>query len=349
MPPVMPSLIVRPLSAAAAGTRQFIKRQIGHHSAAAALRRIEDDLVGAAEHALHRFEIHALAGHLGRLFVFIVDFREPRGLAGRLGNGLRLVGVGGLQNLRGASARLRHHAIGVGLRFVLRTLEVGARRLHVAERVNDLRGRIDLLHLYLLHQDAGAVMVERLLHQLLHCDLDALPGAGQDRLDFGPADHLAHRAFRDRLHRALRVLDVEKVFADAARLDPPQHREIDIDDVLVAGEHQALLRHVAHRGAAAKVVDDAHADVDLAHLQRLGRERALNRIRQMIVEARIDLANLLAETQHDATLVGLDPEETGNAPQHDRAERDQRKAAATEIAAGQHTPQLVLAAPQQLL
>ena len=85
---------------------------------------------------------------------------------------------------------------------------------------------------------------------------------------FGAADHLAHRAFGHRLHGAFRVLDVEQVVADAVRLDPPEHREVDVDDVLVAGEHQALFRHVAHGGAAAQIVDDAHADVDLVDAQR---------------------------------------------------------------------------------
>ncbi len=89
-------------------------------------------------------------------------------------------------------------------------------------------------------------MVERLLHQVLHGGLDGLARAGQDRLDFGAADHLAHGAFGDRLHGAFGILDVEQVFADAGRLDLPQHREIDVDDVLVAGEHQAFFRHVAH-------------------------------------------------------------------------------------------------------
>ena len=41
--------------------------------AAALLVGIEDDLVGAAEHPLHRLEIDALAGDLRRLLVFLVD------------------------------------------------------------------------------------------------------------------------------------------------------------------------------------------------------------------------------------------------------------------------------------
>src|SRR4029079_344814 len=47
--------------------------------------------------------------------------------------------------------------------------------------------------------------------------------------------------------------------------------------------------------------------------------------------------------------IGFDTEESGDAPKHDRAKRDQGKAAPAEGAARQHRPQLVLAAPQQIL
>ena len=68
----------------------------------------------------------------------------------------------------------------------------------------------------------------------------------------------------------------------------------------------------------------------------------------MIIQARLDFARHLAEAQHDAEFVRLDAEEAGKAPQHDGAERQQRKAAAAEIAARQHAAQLVLAAAQNL-
>src|SRR5712671_4108307 len=68
----------------------------------------------------------------------------------------------------------------------------------------------------------------------------------------------------------------------------------------------------------------------------------------MVVEARLDLADFLAEAEHDAHLVRLDTEKPGNAPQHDGAERDQSKAAAAHIAARENAPELVLAAPQQI-
>ena len=42
--------------------------------------------------ALHGLQIHALAGYLRRLLVFLVDFEEPCGLDGHFRNGLLLVG-----------------------------------------------------------------------------------------------------------------------------------------------------------------------------------------------------------------------------------------------------------------
>ncbi len=57
---------------------------------------------------------------------------------------------------------------------------------------------------------------------------------------------------------------LNRIVADAVRLDPPQHGEIHVDDVLVAGQHQAFLRHVAHRAAAPRrILDQRHADAEM--------------------------------------------------------------------------------------
>src|SRR6266536_11154 len=145
------------------------------------------------------------------------------------------------------------------------------------------------------------------------------------------------------------MLDIEQIFADPARFDQPEHRELDIDDVLVPGEHQALFGSLANGGAAADVFDEPHADVDLVDAQSLRGERRLDRVRQVIIEPRLHIADVFAEPQHDAELVGLDAEEAGKTPQRQHGERDQRKAAAAETPARQHGPELVLAAAQQLL
>jgi hypothetical protein len=97
-----------------------------------------------------------------------------------------------------------------------------------------------------------------------------------DRLNVRAPDDLAHGAFGDRLHRAFRLLDIEQIIAYPVRLDLPQNGEVDIDDIFVAGEHQALFRHAADRGAAAQVRRHSHADIDLVDAQSLRSQRRLD-------------------------------------------------------------------------
>src|SRR5664279_2387837 len=58
---------------------QRIERDIGDGRARRIL--VDDRLVHRSEHLLHRLQIHALAGHLGRLLVLVADQAEALGLA----------------------------------------------------------------------------------------------------------------------------------------------------------------------------------------------------------------------------------------------------------------------------
>ena len=53
----------------------------------------------------------------------------------------------------------------------------------------------------------------------------------------------------------------------------------------------------------------------------------------MIVKPGLHLAHEFAEAEHHADLVRLDAEETGEGPQDDRRQREQREATAVVIAA----------------
>src|SRR5215510_9106097 len=68
--------------------RKLAEWQIRDYATTAAGIRIQNDLVCAAQHTFHGFEIHALTGDVGRLLVLLVDFQEPRRLAGCFGNRL---------------------------------------------------------------------------------------------------------------------------------------------------------------------------------------------------------------------------------------------------------------------
>ena len=164
----------------------------------------------------------------------------------------------------------------------------------------------------------------------------------ENRLDVRVSDHRAHDAFADRFHRAFGLLHVEEVVADMAGLDLPQHREIDVDDVLIACQHQRFLRHIAHGAATAKI----ETDVDFIHAQRMRLQHGLDRVGQVIIQPGRHLAHELAEAEHHAELIGLDAEESGKAPQHHRGHRDQGETAAAEIA-GHQPAQPVLAAAQK--
>ena len=198
---------------AARAVAEFGQRQI-RHDAGSLGAGIDDGLVGAGKNVLHRIEIHALAGHVGRLLVLLVDLQEARGLALGVGHDLGAIGLGILSDLRGAAPRFRDHAIGVGLRLVLHALEIGPGGLDVAEGVDHLRRVVGLLQLHLLYLNTGVVGVERLLHQLLHLGLNGVPAAGDDRLDIVAANDLAHCAFRHCLHGAFGILNIEKIVAD---------------------------------------------------------------------------------------------------------------------------------------
>src|SRR3984893_11806753 len=68
----------------------------------------------------------------------------------------------------------------------------------------------------------------------------------------------------------------------------------------------------------------------------------------MIVQARLHRAHMLAEAQHHAELFGLDAEKSGQSPDRQRADQNQRDAQAAEIAARQQLLQPVLSAAQKV-
>ena len=69
----------------------------------------------------------------------------------------------------------------------------------------------------------------------------------------------------------------------------------------------------------------------------------------MIVQAGLNGAHMLAEAQHDAEFFRLHAEESGQAPDRQRADQHQRDAHAAEMSARQKLLELVLAAPQKVL
>ncbi len=179
-------------------------------------------------------------------------------------------------------------------------------------------------------------------------DLDLGSTFGQRLRDRGLADHLPHRALGRRFDGQLLVADVEQIRARIA--DHPEHGEIDVDDVLVAGQHQRLFGHLARSDLAGRLhFTRPIADLGSIDPRDARRQHPLDRARQMIVEPRLGRAVIGAKAQHDADLVGEHAIKTARQPDHDDGEDDDGDPGAGAEPARQQPPKPVLAPAQHFL
>jgi hypothetical protein len=339
-------LVKAKAAAAPTAARMAARRKDGHH-ARPALRLVDDHLVRLREHLLHHLEVEAPLGDLGREAIGVVDRGEALRLALCLRQDLLAIGLRLLDDALRLAARLGDDLVAVGLGLVAQALAVGLRALHVAEGVDDLRRRLDAAQLDLRDLDPGLVLVEDLLEQLLRIGLYRDAPLREGLLRAHVADDLAHRALCGGAHGALGREDVED---EGARvLDAPEDRVLDVEDVLVAGQHLPFLG--AGHGAAARVAGGPEADVHGVDRRDRGLDHRLDRARQVVVPARAVEADGLAEAQHDADLVRLHDVEAAADPgdREDPEEGRDAAHAAEAAAARQHVLHLLLRAPDQVL
>src|SRR6185295_5191637 len=115
-------------------------------------------------------------------------------------------------------------------------------------------------------------------------------------------------------HRLLRVLALEQ--PGARVVQAVLHGELDLDDVLVLGQHRRFLE----AGGADHVVA---ADVDRADLRHVDDLVALDRVRQPPVEAGAHGGAVASEARDDRLLAFLHDEDAGAHPDHHHHDRDQ--------------------------
>ena len=164
---------------------------------------------------------------------------------------------------------------------------------------------------------------------------------GARELEPGLADDLAQRALRGVLHRSVGVAEVEQV--QPGVLDPPKGDEVDVDDVLVAGQHQAFPGHAAHHVGLALLAARGKAYLGAVHPRHLGPENFADRRRQIVIEARLGGADPFAEDQCNALFLGLHPVEPGGEPAEQHDDDDDQNSARAADAAGNQLADPVLA------
>ena len=274
---------------------------------------------------MHHVEVEAVARDARRLLVFDHDLAEARGVALGALHDLGLVAVGLLHQARGHAAGARHDVVRVCLALVLQALAVLAGLDSVVERRLHLLGRLDTLQRHLLHEDAGVVAVEHLLHQLLGLLGDLLAALVEREVHLAAADDLADRRFRDERDELVRPAVVEDVVLGAFQVVLDGER--DVDDVLVVGEHHRFLVHLVLRRVAV-------ADLDRPHLRELDDLGCLDGERQVPARARLRRLDVLAEARDDAATTFVDDVEAAGEPHRDDERNEQPDAADGNTASG---------------
>src|SRR3984893_9914711 len=329
---------------AAAPGRQ---RQIGEHTGSAFGGFVDDHLMAVPQHLFHGFEVEPFEGDVPRCRKGAIDRVEAIGIA--LGTGVNFLAISFslLFDSRGVAARPRDDVVAVRLGFVAQPLAVGERALDVAEGGDDRAWRIDPQQLQLSDLDPRVIGVEDPLQQGMRVGFDFAAPLRQRLGDRRLADHFAHGTLGRGFYRRVRSPDTEEIGLGV--LDYPKDGEVDIDDVLVTGQHQGFFRHLArHRAADRRTFGAAVADLGAVDAGHAGSQHFLNRARQVVVEAGLGGPIIGPKAQHDADLVrvyGID------AARHPAADNDQRDdgdpTPVAEAAGRQYPPEAILAATQQ--
>src|SRR5690606_19030145 len=270
---------------------QLVEREVQQ---AATLAAVHHDLRRVGEDLLHGLDVQALARDLRRLLVFLEHLQEARGVTLGARHRARAVALGLLLEPRRHTLRPRDHVVRIGDTLVDQALAVLGRLVGVRKGLLDLLGRLDLLDGDVHHRGAEAVAVQDRLHQREGVPGDEVLLLVEHAVDPRTADHLAHGRLPGLAHDLARLpaeVVVEEVVA--RRADPVLHRELHVDDALVARQHERLAQVLVARIATV-------ADLDRAQLLRAHQLVHLDRERQPPGQAgAVDLLDHLAEAQHD--------------------------------------------------
>ena len=132
-----------------------------------------------------------------------------------------------------------------------------------APSLNTLRTVLQMLDRDALDDDARAIAIERLLHLVAYSRLDFASRHTHRVLQANLGYDLPHRALGDLPDRVLRLGQFVEILLRIA--DVPAHLIRDIDQILVAGQHQRFL------GRGAQVDLSNVLDIDLLNTVDWGR------------------------------------------------------------------------------
>ena len=317
--------------------RRYGQRQEGNESLQLV---IDNQRLSVAQYILHGIDVHAAQRDVLGELVGREHAIEALRLAGRLSDGglfdtLRLG-----RDPRCLTTRPRDDIVMERLRLVAHAVSVGVGALYVTKAFDHGGRRIDLLELYLGNLDANVVAIEDLLSLRQDIGFDLGAQLRQRWLDGRAADHFSHGAFSHTTNQCFRLAGVEQETRSTAltHANTPEDRDVDVDNVFVAGQHQAFGQHVAPAGVAPRLhpAARARAEADFGAVDPCDGRLfdPLDRPWQMPVQTGRGPVGVGAEPQDNALLVRLDTIDAAAQPEHDQGKgKDRQATAAGEIAA----------------
>ena len=144
----------------------------------------------------------------------------------------------------------------------------------------------------------------------------------EDEVHLALADDLAHRGLGRLDHRLVGFARIEQIVLGIVQ--DVLHRELDVDDVLVVGEHQRFVED----GIACRA---AIADLDCPHAGEIHQLVVLDRIGHAPAQARLGGLGVAAEAHLDPALAGIDDVEAAGRPDRQAEHHQHADAAAEEL------------------
>ena len=292
------------------------------------------------EDRLHRIQIHPAQGDVLRLLIGREHDVEPLRLARRLGDRRQLCALRLGEDARGVAPGTGDDIVVIRLSLVAHALGVGIGTLHISKAFHHGRRRIDFLQLNLGDLDPHIVAIEDFLRLMHHVVFDLRAQLGQRRLDRCAANDLSHRAFRDAKDQVVRTTGIEQELRCLIGANAPEYSDIDVDDVLVAGQHEAFRQDVASGRVAAALNCPGRAgtkaDLGAVDPGHGGPFDPFDGPGDVPVQARRGPVFVGAEAQHDPLLVRLYAVEAAGEPKcYDHGEQDRHAAETHAMTAGQ--------------
>ena len=150
------------------------------------------------------------------------------------------IGLCILQNLLRFTTGTRNDVVRVTISFLDETLSILTGIDHV-NKVRANRGRCEgFLDLDVFNLNACAIIREEFLQLIPHNGRDFTTSRCQDGIKCRLTDNFPHDTFSCGFHQRRAIIDIENEILRVFTVIVPEHAELNVDDVLVAGQHQAF-------------------------------------------------------------------------------------------------------------